>query len=145
MASIRFGTDGWRAIIARDFTYANLRIVAQGIASYINSGSGLGKSVVIGFDNRFMSSEFAQECASILVGNGIKVHLLKNSAPTPLVAFAVRHLQCDGGIVITASHNPAYYNGVKFIPAYAGPATPEETQAIESEIQRVAEGPKSMK
>jgi alpha-D-glucose phosphate-specific phosphoglucomutase len=142
MASIRFGTDGWRAIIARDFTYANLRIVAQGIASYINSGSGLGKSVVIGFDNRFMSSEFAQECASILAGNGIKVHLLKNSAPTPLVAFAVRHLQCDGGIVITASHNPAYYNGVKFIPAYAGPATPEETQAIESEIQRVAEGAK---
>ena len=82
MASIRFGTDGWRAIIARDFTYANLRIVAQGIASYINSGSGLGKSVVIGFDNRYVV-EFAQECASILAGNGIKVHLLKNSAPTP--------------------------------------------------------------
>ena len=142
MGSIRFGTDGWRAVIARDFTYANLRMVAQGIASYINSGTGLRKSVVMGFDNRFMSPEFAQECASILAGNGIKVHMLKNPAPTPLVAFAVRYLQCDGGIVITASHNPACYNGVKFIPAYAGPAMPEVTQAIEAEIQRVAEGAK---
>lgn len=142
MTPIHFGTDGWRAIIARDFTYANLRMVAQGIAAHINSGTGPRKSVVIGYDNRFMSPEFAQECARILAGNGIKVHMLINPAPTPLVAFAVRHLECSGGIVITASHNPAHYNGVKFIPAYAGPALPEVTQCIETEINRVAEGAK---
>ncbi len=142
MTPIHFGTDGWRAIIARDFTFANLRMVAQAIAAHINSTAGLRKSVVIGYDNRFMSPEFAQECARVLAGNGIRVQLLKNPAPTPLVAFAVRHLEAQGGIVITASHNPAHYNGVKFIPAYAGPALPDVTGAIEAEIRRVADSGK---
>ncbi len=142
MTSIRFGTDGWRAIIAQDFTFANLRIVAQAIAAHISSLTGLRKSVVIGYDNRFMSPEFARECARVLAGNGIKVHLMKNPAPTPLAAFAVRHLEAHGAIVITASHNPAFYNGVKFIPAYAGPALPDVTEAIEAEIRRVGDGAK---
>lgn len=142
MTPIHFGTDGWRAIIAQDFTFANLRLVAQAIAAHVNSGAGLRKSLVIGYDNRFMSPEFALECARVLAGNGIKVHLMKNPAPTPLVAFAVRYLEASGGIVITASHNPAHYNGVKFIPAYAGPALPDVTDAIEAEISRLRDAAK---
>ena len=83
MAPIKFGTDGWRAIIARDFTYANCRAVAQGIASYINCNSLGKKGIVIGFDNRFMAEEFAGECARVMAGNGIKVFLLKKASPTP--------------------------------------------------------------
>lgn len=142
MTPIRFGTDGWRAVIAQDFTFANLRLVAQAIAAHVNSGAGLRKSMVIGYDNRFMSPEFARECARVLAGNGIKVHLMKNPAPTPLVAFAVRYLETSGAIVITASHNPAHYNGVKFIPAYAGPALPDVTDAIEVEINRLRDAAK---
>lgn len=142
MTQVHFGTDGWRAMIAEEFTFANLRMVAQGIAAYVNSAPGQRKTLVIGYDSRFLSPEFARECARVLAGNGIKVQLLKNAAPTPLAAFAVHYLECNGAVVITASHNPARYNGIKFIPAYAGPALPEVTGAIEMEIHRVAEGAK---
>ncbi len=142
MHQIKFGTDGWRAIIARDFTFENCRIVTQGIASYLNSKNLTKKGVVIGYDNRFMSEEFALECARVMAGNGIKVFLLKKPTPTPVTAFAIREIGASGAIMLTASHNPAEYNGIKFIPEYAGPALPEVTDLIEEQINRVMENAK---
>ena len=136
---IKFGTDGWRAIIARDFTFANCGMVAQGIASYMLNQQLVKKGVVIGYDNRFMSQEFGRECARVMAGNGIKVFFLDKVAPTPVTAFAVQTQNAGGAIMITASHNPAEYNGIKFIPEYAGPALPDVTDAIEKEIRRIQE------
>lgn len=139
MSIIKFGTDGWRAVIAREFTFANCRLVSQGIAAYVN-GRGLAKKgIVIGYDNRFMSPDFARECAQVLLGNGIKVYLMTKPAPTPVTAFAIQVKQAGGAVMITASHNPPEYNGIKFIPEYAGPALPDVTDAIEKEIRHVAE------
>lgn len=135
--AIKFGTDGWRGIIARDFTFANCRAVAQGIASYLNCNNLGKKGIVIGFDNRFMSEEFAHECARVMAGNGIKVILLKKASPTPVTAFAVREKEAGGAVMITASHNPHYYSGIKFIPEYAGPALPGITDVIEKEVNRI--------
>lgn len=140
MSPIRFGTDGWRAIIAREFTFENCQLVAQGIASYINNHNLKKKGIIVGYDNRFMSADFARECARVLVGNGIKAFLLRKAAPTPVTAYAVALKEAGGAIMITASHNPPEYNGIKFIPEYAGPAMPEVTEAIEEEINRVLEG-----
>lgn len=139
MSSIRFGTDGWRAVIAREFTFENCRLVAQGIASYVNNNNLKKKGLIVGYDNRFMSADFARECARVLVGNGIKTFLLKKATPTPVTAYAVTVKEAGGAIMITASHNPPEYNGIKFIPEYAGPAMPDETEAIEEEINRVLE------
>lgn len=137
MSDIKFGTDGWRAIIARDFTYANCRVVAQGIAAYVNNNNLGKKGIIVGYDNRFMSRQFAQECARVLVGNGIKTYLLKKVSPTPVTAYTVRYMEAGGAVMITASHNPSEYNGIKYIPDYAGPALPDVTDSIEEEIQRV--------
>ena len=137
MSTIKFGTDGWRAVIARDFTFANCRLVAQGIAGYVNSVNLAKKGIVIGYDNRFMSPDFARECAQVLLGNGIKVYLMSHPVPTPVTAFAIQVKEAGGAVMITASHNPPEYNGIKFIPEYAGPALPDVTDAIEAEIQRV--------
>ncbi|MGI6413294.1 MAG: phosphoglucomutase/phosphomannomutase family protein [Syntrophomonadaceae bacterium] len=142
MSMIKFGTDGWRAVIAREFTFDNCQIVAQGIASYVTSQNLKRKGIIIGYDNRFMSREFAEECARVLLGNGIKVYLFSKPTPTPVTAFAVRYLEAGGAVMITASHNPPQYNGIKFIPSYAGPAMPDVTESIESEISRVIEGGK---
>lgn len=142
MSHIKFGTDGWRAIIARDFTFENCRIVSQGIASYINSKNLTKKGIVIGYDNRFMSEDFAQECAKVMAGNGIKVYLLKRPAPTPVTAFAIRETEAGGAIMLTASHNPPEYNGIKFIPEYAGPALPDVTDVIEEQINKVIDNGK---
>lgn len=142
MSSIKFGTDGWRAIIAEDFTFANVKIVTQGIAAYINS-ENLGKrGIVIGYDNRFMSERFAHTCARVLAGNGIKVIMLRKACPTPVTAFAVRARNAGGALMLTASHNPPEYNGLKFIPEYAGPALPDVTESIEAEVNRVLENRK---
>lgn len=137
MSQIKFGTDGWRAIIARDFTFENVRIVTQGIAGYLNSKNLTKKGIVIGYDNRFMSEDFAKECAKVLAGNGIKVYLLRSATPTPVTAFAIRELDASGAVMITASHNPPEYNGIKFIPEYAGPALPDVTDVIEEQINKV--------
>lgn len=139
MSQIKFGTDGWRAIIARDFTFENCRIVTQGIASYINSKNLTKKGIVIGYDNRFMSEDFARECAQVMAGNGIKVYLLKKATPTPVTAFAIREVDASGAIMLTASHNPPEYNGIKFIPEYAGPALPDVTDVIEEQVNKVKE------
>lgn len=142
MSQIQFGTDGWRAIIARDFTFETCAAAAQGIANYVNSNNLKKKSIIIGYDNRFMSKDFARECARVLLGNGISVFLFRKVSPTPLTAFAIRTLEAAGAIMITASHNPPEYNGIKFIPEYAGPALPDVTEAIESEVNRVFDGGK---
>ena len=96
--------------------------------------------VVIGYDNRFLSEEFARAGAEILLGNGIPTWLFKKPTPTPLTAFAIRHLQSAGAIMITASHNPPEYNGIKFIPEYAGPALTDVTDVIEAEVEKVVDG-----
>lgn len=142
MSEIKFGTDGWRAIIAREFTFDNIKVVAQGIANYMKNNKLAKKGIVIGYDNRFLSEEFAAECARVLIGNGIRVSLFKKSVPTPLVAYAIRLLEAGGAIMITASHNPPEYNGIKFIPEYAGPALPEVTEIIEEEVNKILDGGK---
>jgi len=140
MTEIKFGTDGWRAVIAEEFTFANLRLVTQGIANYLKNNQQSKKGILIGYDNRFLSERFAAESARVIAGNGIQVAITKKSVPTPLVAFAIRSCQTGGAIMITASHNPPEYNGIKFIPEYAGPALPDVTAVIEEEVRRIQEG-----
>ncbi len=140
MAEIKFGTDGWRAIIADKFTFENVKLVTQAIANYLKNANLIKKGIVIGYDNRFLSEHFAAECARVMTGNGVRVFMTVKPVPTPLTAFAIRACQAGGAIMITASHNPPEYNGIKFIPEYAGPALPAVTDAIEEEVRRIQEG-----
>lgn len=140
MSEIKFGTDGWRAIIAEEFTFANIKLVTQGIANYLKNHNLSKKVIIIGYDNRFLSEKFAAECARVMAGNGIQVGMAKKATPTPLTAYAIRLYQTGGAIMITASHNPPEYNGIKFIPEYAGPALPDVTNAIEEDVRRIQEG-----
>ncbi len=132
--SIKFGTDGWRAIMAEEFTFANVRLVALAIAKYVKDAQKASKGVVIGYDTRFLSDKFAETCARVLLGADIKVILLERDAPTPVTAFTVVNRNAAGAIMLTASHNPPYYNGIKFIPEYGGPASPQITAQIESNL-----------
>ncbi|MDN5347775.1 MAG: hypothetical protein PWP65_1339 [Clostridia bacterium] len=136
---LKFGTDGWRAVIAEEFTFPNVRLVTQGIAAYLQE-RGLKGKVVIGYDHRFMAENFAQAVAEVLAGNGFEVLFPDRSLPTPVTAFAVKHYGAIGGIMLTASHNPPEYSGLKFIPEYAGPALPAITDAIEEAIEKIAAG-----
>lgn len=139
MKKISFGTDGWRGILAEDFTFDNVRLVARAVSEYI-LGQGLAeRGVVVGFDNRFMSERFASAIAKVLSEQGITVYLTEKATPTPVVAFAIRHCGAGGAIMLTASHNPPEYNGFKFIPEYAGPALPHITAEIEGNIKRLQE------
>lgn len=145
---LKFGTDGWRAQIAAEFTFDNLRIVTAALADYLLGKRALSTEqepaalrsplsaplVIIGYDNRFMGAEFAEVAALIMSSKGIRAIIGDVSYPTPTVAYAVLEHKADGAIMLTASHNPYYYNGFKFIPEYAGPATVEITEAIESNI-----------
>lgn len=131
---IKFGTDGWRAIMCDTFTFANVRIVVQAIASYLlDEGKG-HKGIVIGYDARFLAERFAEEAAKIMIANGVKVYMMPEDAPTPVVAYAVTLCQSAGAIMFTASHNPPEYNGIKYIPEYAGPASEDITRAIEANL-----------
>ncbi len=122
---IKFGTDGWRAQIADGFTYANLEIVTQALADYLKRENPNGRnSVLVGYDRRFASDHFAQRVAEVLAGNEIHVDLYNHDVPTPLVSFEVKRRRLDGGVVITASHNPPEFNGFKFKAPYGGAATP---------------------
>jgi len=136
VTSIRFGTDGWRAVIAGDFTFANVRAVVCAIARYLAKQGKGRRGVVVGYDTRFLSDAFAREAGRVLEAHGIPVFMVQRPTPTPLVAFAVVHHGADGAIMFTASHNPPQYNGIKFIPDYGGPATPDITQGIEAELPR---------
>jgi phosphomannomutase len=151
---IRFGTDGWRAVIANEFTFANVERVAQAYALYVlreheatratkirepqGSSSTVAPVIVVGYDRRFMSEKFAARAAEILNGNGIGVELFDTDVPTPLVSWAVRDRKAAGGVVITASHNPAEFNGFKIKAAWGGSATPETTRAVETLVDAQA-------
>jgi phosphomannomutase len=127
---IKFGTDGWRAVIALDYTFANLERVAQAYADYL---LGLNNSplVVVGYDRRFLSERFARHASEVMTGNEVRVALFQEAMPTPLISWAVKELKADGGIVITASHNPPEFNGFKIKAAWGGSAPPETTLAVE--------------
>ncbi len=130
LAQIKFGTDGWRAVIAREFTFANLERVAQAYAEFLKTQSDQ-PFVVVGFDRRFLSEHFAQCAAEVMAGNGFRVARFTEAQPTPVISWAVKDLGATGGIVITASHNPATFNGFKIKAPWGGSAAPETTAAVE--------------
>jgi phosphomannomutase len=132
---IKFGTDGWRGLIARDFTFENLAAVAQATMDFLNR-EGLGEKIlVIGYDRRFLSRDFARHVAEIAAGNGIKTILADDYSPTPAVSWAVRENDAGAGIMITASHNPPEYNGFKVKEAYGGSARPATTKVLEEIVE----------
>ena len=139
---IKFGTDGWRAVISEDFTFANLRLVAQAAADFFREAANQEEPlVVVGFDTRFLSDRYAIEVARVLAGNGLRVCLSRADAPTPAISFAVRDLGAAGGVMITASHNPPRYNGFKLKASYGGAASPAQCQRVEALLERnVREG-----
>ncbi|HHE64490.1 MAG TPA: phosphoglucomutase/phosphomannomutase family protein, partial [Bacteroidetes bacterium] len=125
---IKFGTDGWRAIIARDFTVENVSRVGAGIANWLKEE--VDPKVVIGFDTRFGGILFAESLSIVLLKRGIKVFLDKQFVTTPMVSYAVKSLKCDLGVIFTASHNPPSYNGFKIKASYGGPATDDIVNEI---------------
>ncbi|MGE4357703.1 MAG: phosphoglucomutase/phosphomannomutase family protein [Candidatus Omnitrophota bacterium] len=138
---IKFGTDGWRAVISEDFTFENVAKVSQAIADYFKKKNLTGKrkkqtELVIGYDTRFLSEHYARIVSEVLAGNGIKVYLINRPSPTPMVCFFIKKNRISGGVIITASHNPPQYNGIKIKMDYAGPAEPEVTKEIESLIDK---------
>jgi phosphomannomutase len=126
--AIRFGTDGWRAVVADDFTYENVRAVAQGVAAYLGTES---RPVIVGHDSRYCAEMFAREVARVLVANGLRVVLLDRVTPTPAVSWAITQEHAAGGVVVTASHNSAEFNGIKYKPDFGGSAPPEIVAEIE--------------
>lgn len=136
---IQFGTDGWRAVISDEFTFANVRLVSQAIAQFAweKVPEGRRPRWVVGFDTRFLSDRYALTVASILAANDIQVYLAQADAPTPAISFAVRHLGADGGVMITASHNPPRYNGIKIKAPYGGSADRKSVERIEAHLGEV--------
>jgi len=142
MTSIKFGTSGWREIIARDFTFDNVRLATQGIADYLNLEIRNPQSaihfrerfLILGHDTRFLGREFSLAAAEVLAANGIEPLLCDRDTPTPVIAYAIRHRKAIGGINMTASHNPAEYQGLKFSTWNGAPATPDVTKQIEANI-----------
>jgi phosphomannomutase len=135
MGAIKFGTDGWRAVIAEDFTFANVDRVAQATADYwkANPVDGADSSkAVVGYDRRFLSAEFATRVAEVLAGNGFTVTLTDRPTPTPSVSFEVKRQKAIGGVMLTASHNPPSFNGFKLKAWYGGSAEPAICQAVEA-------------
>lgn len=128
---IKFGTDGWRGVIARDFTFDNLSLVAQATMDYLNRDGSGDQGLVIGYDRRFLSRDFARRVAEVAVGNGIRVRLTDGYAPTPAVSWAVRESGAGAGVMITASHNPPEYNGFKVKERFGGSARPSTTKVLE--------------
>lgn len=134
----RFGTDGWRAIIAEQFTFENVRKIAAAAARYLRDSGERDRPVVVGYDTRFLSAEFARAFAETTARCGSTVYLASTIIPTPMLSYAVRHYRAALGVMITASHNPYMYNGIKFKGAYGGPALPELTHAIEQYLHALA-------
>jgi phosphomannomutase len=134
MTSIRFGTDGWRGVIAEDFTVANARIVAHSIARYVVRGEDARRGVLIGYDHRFVSDSVAAVVADVISATGTPVWLADKPCPTPAISLLVRQRAAAGGIVITASHNPYRWNGVKYKASYGSSALPSIVAQIETEL-----------
>jgi alpha-D-glucose phosphate-specific phosphoglucomutase len=141
---IHFGTSGWRGIIAEDFTFANVRLAAAGIAHYLLAHKGKPR-VIVGYDTRFLSEKFAEAAAETLGSHGVECYVSTRPDPTPALAHEILHAQFDGGVNITASHNPAEYNGLKFSSADGAPALPEVTKEIERYAALVESGEYSLR
>src|ERR1051325_6534343 len=138
MSQIKFGTDGWRAVIAEDFTFANVDRVAQATADFWNANPipGTEKRAVVGYDRRFLSDQFAQRVAEILAANDFIITLTDAPTPTPAVSFTVKAQKAIGGVMITASHNPPAFNGFKLKAYYGGSAEPAICQAVEAMLDK---------
>lgn len=142
MSDIKFGTDGWRGQIADDYTFANVRRCTQGFVEYLNSKGKQGDWIVVGYDKRFHSENFAMAAACVLAGNGYRVHLTNTATPTPVIAFSVVNLKAAGAINITASHNPPTDNGFKVRNEYGGAIDPDGLVYIENNIPADSSGVK---
>lgn len=148
--TIKFGTDGWRAVISEDFTFENVRKVAQAIAdkalddlrstgatsSQPLPGQPETPTYVVGYDTRFLSDRYARAIAEVLAANGIRVWLTERDSATPIVSYAIVHKRAHGGVMLTASHNPPRYNGIKLKTAYGGSASPADSKDVERRIHR---------
>ncbi len=136
--TIRFGTDGWRAVMGWEYTADNVRACAAGTALYLRKNKLAERGLVIGYDTRFLSAEFAAEVAGVTAAMGVRTYLCEAPAPTPAVSYNIIDRGAGGGVVITASHNPANWNGYKYKPDYGGSASTEEVEALEAEINGVS-------
>jgi phosphomannomutase len=134
---IKFGTDGWRGILAADFTFRNVRAVARAVAGYLKAAEP-DKVCLIGYDNRFLAPEMAKVAWDVLQAEDVPATLVDRPTPTPVLAYAVKQREAGGAIMFTASHNPPMWQGMKFIPSYAGPASPEITRQLEAAANRYA-------
>ena len=138
MTVIKFGTSGWRGIIARDFTFDNVRLATRGIAEFLSKVQGpKSKVVILGYDTRFLGREFSLAAAEVLAAGGLTPRLCNRDTPTPVIAHTIRARKAAGGINMTASHNPAEYQGLKFSTSNGAPATPDVTKQIETNIERL--------
>ena len=137
MTTIKFGTSGWRAIVAEDFTMANIRLAAAGIAAYVKTLPQPHR-VLVGRDPRFLGESFVSEAARVLAGAGVTPIVIPEAAPTPAIAYAVRTMKTSGAINFTASHNPPEYNGIKYSTPDGAPALPEATGQIEAAVEKIA-------
>jgi alpha-D-glucose phosphate-specific phosphoglucomutase len=137
VTKIQFGTDGWRAVIAEDFTYDNVRTVAHAIARYVARAEKPGSGVLVGYDTRFGSERFARVAAETVSAAGTPVYLAADACPTPTISLLVRQRGAAGGIQITASHNPYRWNGIKFKASYGSSASPAIVAQIEAELEKV--------
>ena len=134
--TIKFGTDGWRAVISETFTFANLRLVSQAIADFILEENNHDPSIVIGFDTRFLSDRYAQEVARVMAANKIETWLARADTPTPAISYAVTNKKATAGVMITASHNAPRYNGVKLKAGFGGAASPAQHKRVEQLLDR---------
>jgi len=142
--NIKFGTDGWRAIIAQDFTFDNVVLVTKAVAAYIKTAYGSSRPVIIGYDTRFLADKFADTAAKTLNDCGLNVKIADRDAPTPVIAYSARNLNTAGALMFTASHNPPEYCGIKYIPDYAGPATTDITDIIVENVQKLQSGDENL-
>jgi len=134
LSQIKFGTDGWRGVIARDFTFANVEVVTQAVADYMESQKPASRAVLVGYDCRFMAQHFARCVAEVLAGNSFQVQLLDRPFPTPYVSYEAKRQGLAGAVMVTASHNPPEFCGIKFKAPFGGSATPAIVKEIESRL-----------
>ncbi len=137
---IKFGTDGWRGIIAKDFTFDNVRVCAQGVADYLKQAGMTEQGLIIGYDTRFASEDFAAAAAEVTAANGIKTYLCNEPTPTPVVSYGVLARKAAGAIIITASHNPGIWNGFKYKDQHGASAPDDITAEIVKAIERILAG-----
>ena len=134
---VRFGTGGWRAIIADEFTKANIRLLTAGLCSQMLEEGLEGREICVGYDRRFLSKESAHWAAEVFCGYGFRVYMINRSSPTPLIMFTIKQRQMPYGIAVTASHNPAIYNGIKVFTAGGRDADKTVTNRIEKQMESI--------